>query len=387
MNVTPELVADTDRLAEVVASAAAEPRYALDTEFHRERTYYPQLALVQLAWPGTLVLIDPLAVDVAPLAAVLDGPGTAVLHACDQDLEVLERATGSIPARLFDTQVAAAFCGMASPSLAALHQRFLDQTLPKGDRLTDWLARPLTEDQRRYAAADVAELLHLAEIVEEALGRTGRTEWARDECEGLRSQPRGARDPATAWLRIKEVRQLRGKKLAVAQEVAAWREERAQSRDQPVRFVLPDLALVGIAQRRPHRIEDLRATRGFDGRYLKGGAGEQLLEAVRRGEHREPWPGPDRPPEMDRRLRPAVTLVSAWLSQRAHELDLDTAMLATRSDIEAFIAGNPRARLTEGWRREVAGEGIRRLVEGEAALAFDGRGGLVLEARSGTPAS
>lgn len=379
----PELVTDQDRLTELVGELGAAPRYAIDTEFHRERTYYPHLALVQIAWEGGLVLVDPLALDVAPLAEVFEGPGVAVLHACDQDLEVLAQTTGAIPARIFDTQVAASFLGMATPSLAAIHSRFLDLKLPKGDRLTDWLARPLSGDQIAYAASDVAHLLELHDLMVDQLGAAGRLSWVEDECEDLRGRARGARDPEQAWLRIKEARQLRGRKLAVAQELAAWREERAQRRDQPVRFVLPDLAVVGVAQRAPTSLKQLKATRGVDERYLRSGAGEEILAAVARGEQREPWPGPVAAAELERRLRPVVTLVSAWLSQRARELELDVAMLATRNDIEELLAGEPDARLQHGWRREVAGEGIRRLVDGEAALAFDGRGGLVLEPRAG----
>ncbi len=136
------LIDEPEALRRLVAELAGAERYGLDTEFHRERTYFPHLALLQVAWPGGIALVDPLAVDVAPLAEVLAGPGLAVLHAADQDLEVLERACGRVPSRLFDTQLAAGFIGFSSPSLSSLVERVLGRRLEKGDQLTDWTRRP-----------------------------------------------------------------------------------------------------------------------------------------------------------------------------------------------------------------------------------------------------
>ena len=151
---------DTDaEFAAVIDRLVAEPRYALDTEFHRERTYYPKLALLQLAWPGELVLVDPLAVDVRALERLFASDSLAVLHASQQDLDVLTHAARCVPRRLFDTQVAGGFVGYGTPSLVALLQGELGVSPAKGDRLTDWLRRPLTVDQCEYAAADVAYLL------------------------------------------------------------------------------------------------------------------------------------------------------------------------------------------------------------------------------------
>lgn len=382
----PELVETPERMAAVVDALRDEPRYALDTEFHRERTYYPQLALVQIAWPGSLVLLDPLAVDVTPLAEILQGPGLGVLHAAGQDLEVLEHAAGARPAHLFDTQIAAGFTGMSSPSLTSLVENMLGRKVSKGDRLTDWLARPLSEGQLSYAADDVAHLFDLHDVLVERLSKDGRLQWAVDECERFRAQAVGLRDPDEAWRRIKEARTLRGPAAAVVRELAAWRERRAAEIDQPVRFVLPDLAVVAIAQRRPTTVDDLKRVRGVDGRHLKGPVAAALLDAVQRGLER-PLDTDDRPrtEDLDRDLRPAVALVSAWVAQLGRDLHLDTTLIATRADLEALLRGDPDARLAEGWRAEVAGEPIRRLVAGEASLAFEKGGGLVLEPRAGRP--
>jgi ribonuclease D len=382
----PRLVTTDDAFAAVVDALRDQPRYALDTEFHRERTYFPKVALVQLAWEGGLVLVDPLSVDLSPLAEVLDGPGLAVLHAADQDLEVLDIACRTIPGRLLDTQVAAGFTGMATPSLAALHERELGLKLPKADRLTDWLRRPLEPSQLDYAASDVAHLLDVASRLEQRLETAGRWQWALDECEQLRLRPRGARDPEEAWRRIKEARSLRGSARSIARAVAAWRERRAMQLDLPVRFVLSDLAIVGIAQRPPTNAAALKSIRGLDDRHLKEETAKQLLDVVADAKQK-PAPTSDElpPPELDRALRPAVTLVSAWISQLARDLEIDTALLATRADLEALLRGDEDARLATGWRADFVGEPIRKLVSGEAALAFAGQGHLVLEERTHRP--
>lgn len=368
-----------DRLADELLGAEA---YAVDTEFHRERTYYPHLDLVQIAWDGGIALVDPLAVDLKPLAPVLDGPGLAVLHAADQDLEVLRASCGTVPSRLFDTQLAAGFLGMSTPSLQSLVERLLGVRLKKGDRLADWTRRPLGPDQRAYAAADVEHLLALHATISEQLERRGRLSWAEQECELARAQPRGPTDPETAWWRQRDSRSLRGRSIGVAQEVGAWRERRAMALDLPPRFVLPDLAMAAIAQRPPTSAADLTGVRGLEGRHLKGPMLGEILAAVERGRALAPE-SVRRPPadEVDRTLRPAVALVSAWVAQLASDLDIDPALLATRSDVQSFLRDDPGARLSEGWRKQLVGEPVRRLVAGEAALAFDG-GHLVLEDRS-----
>ena len=378
-------IGDPPGLAALVDELRGVPLYGIDTEFHRERTYWPQLALVQIGWPGGIALVDPTAVDIEPLAEILTGPGVCVMHAADQDLEVLDRACGVLPSTLFDTQVAAGFLGFSSPSLSSLAERLLGLRLTKGDRLTDWMQRPLTPGQRKYAAADVAHLLDLHAELVRRLDDCDRREWSEQECEALRVRPHAPQDPETAWWRIKDSRSLRGPSRGIAQEVAAWRERRGATIDKPPRMVLADLALLGVAHRAPTSMSDLRDIRGLDGRYLKGDSGPEILAAVARGKELDRaairMPPSD---ELDRNLRPAVTLVSAWVAQLSQELRIDTAMLATRSDLLALLRGDDDARLARGWRAGLVGDRIRQLVDGRAALAFrPGRGDLVLEARSG----
>ncbi len=374
---------DTDEdFAEVIAETAQAPVYAVDTEFHRERTYYPKVALVQINWGRGVALVDPLAVSLGPFAEVLDGPGLAVMHACAQDLEVMARGCGTVPGRIFDTQIAAGFTGMRSPSLAALHDKLLGIRLPKGDRLTDWLRRPLSDTQLEYAASDVEHLLEIHRILETDLAARGRLSWAEDECARVLAHDRVERDPATAWLKIKETRHLGRRSRGVAQAVAEWRELRAQELDQPPRFILPDLGVVGIAQRPPTSIDELRKVRGIDDRHVKGEHGQALLGVIEAGlERTVELPERSGKKALLEELRPAVTLVSAWMAQHAQDIEIDPALLGTRADIEAVLRQDPEARLAEGWRAAEVGEPVRRLVGGDATLAFDA-GRLVLEPRA-----
>ena len=376
--VTYQWIATQNELLDLVDVLMAEPRYAFDTEFHRERTYYPKLALAQFAWPGGTALVDPLAVDVAALRPLLESDTQCVLHAAQQDLDVLTHSCGAVPKRLFDTQLAAGFIGYGTPSLASLLQGELKVTVPKGDRLTDWLRRPLTDDQKSYAASDVAHLLELQDRITDQLERTGRVSWAEAACEELRVKPGSGTDPDGAWLRLKDVRVLKPKARGVARSVAAWRERRAMSVDSPVRQILPDLAILGIAQKQPQSVEELAHARGIDERHWRGNLGREIIAAVIDGMQNEVHLPANDVEELDRNLRPAITLVSAWVSELARNEKIDTALLGTRGDIVALLRKDPDARLSIGWRAELLGDQVQRLVDGAAALTFDGKGGLRL---------
>lgn len=377
-----QLIETDEAFAALIDRLVGAPRYAIDTEFHRERTYFPHVAVVQVADEHGVALVDALAVDLAPFRAVLEGPGLAVMHAARQDMEVMERSCGTVPARLLDTQLAAGFLGYTSPSLAILLEKELKVRTGKADRLTDWLQRPLTDRQLSYAADDVAHLLALHDHLWRRLEERDRTEWVREACEELRTEPRGPRAPDEAWRRIKEIRHLKGSRLALAQAVAGWRERRAAETDTTPRFILSDLGVVSVASSAPTTTDELRQMRGVDGRVLRGGAGEELIEVIRSARDASPAPkDPQTAPELGSELRPVVPLISAWVNQRARDLDLEASLLATRSDFEDLLRGTEEARLTKGWRAEIVGEPIRQLVAGERALAFQQGRGLVLVTR------
>ena len=373
-----EWIDDDDTLGGFLSHAASCPAYHLDTEFHRERTYFPQLALVQIEAGGRLAVIDPLSCDARALVDLFDSGSLAVLHAAQQDLDVLAQSIDAIPRRMFDTQLAAGFVGYSTPSLASLTHAIVGVNVGKGDRLTDWLRRPLTKDQLRYAASDVAHLGDIRTVLEVELSRLGRLEWAQEACEELRVRPTGPIEPTDAWLRVKDVRTLKGRARWVARSVAMWREERAMDLDRPPRHVLSDIALLGVAQKAPDSVEELAQCRGVDAGFARGTQGRALLEAVRDGlddasSGELHFPAPEGE-DLEKGMRSAATLVSAWVTELARQQKLDPTLLATRRDIVDLLTGSAEARLARGWRAEIVGRDIEDLVGGRKALTFTGAG-------------
>jgi ribonuclease D len=370
-------VDNASALERVVSEASLHDRYALDTEFHREKTYWPQLALVQLRYGDTIALIDPLACDPQSFSPLFESEALCVIHAAQQDLEVLRGATGAVPSRMFDTQIAAGFLGMSTPSLSSLVQATAKVVLPKGDRLTDWLRRPLTDAQRRYAASDVEYLLEIHDRQSERLGELGRLAWVERACEDLRVKPMGPVVPVDAWTRVKDVRTLKGESRGVAQAVAEWRERRAMHLDIPPRRVLSDMALLVVATTIPSSVDELGRCRGVDIRSF-GGLADEVLEAVARGRQSSVRFPVSEAVDVDQRFRSVIPLVMAWIGELARTHEIDSTLLATRQDVDEFVAGHETSRLRQGWRRDIVGTDLGRILDGTAALHFDGRGRLEL---------
>ncbi len=364
---------------DAIQEISKESHYFLDTEFHREKTYFPQLALVQIASANQIYIFDPTRIDVALFAELFQQNSVCVLHAAQQDLDVLSQSVGAVPSSILDTQLLAGFLGFTQPSLASLLQSFLRITVPKGDRLTDWLRRPLTRDQLNYAASDVAYLPELLDQISVRLAEKGRTEWAHEACEELRLRKTGPQAPEDSWLRVKDVRTLKGRARWVARSVSQWREERAMDLDIPPRHVLSDIAVLGIAQRAPRTADELLQCRGVDNRHVNGQNGKALLESIKRGvadssEGDLSFPSSDSD-DLDKTMRPAATLVSAWVTELARTSELDAGLLGTRKDINELLSGAPHARMRHGWRAEIVGNDIEDLVSGRKALTFSKNGG------------
>ena len=345
--------------------------YALDTEFHRERTYVPQLAVVQLASLDRIALVDTLAVDVRGLERAFQSDAVCVMHAGSQDLEILEMATGTVPKHMFDTQIAALFCGYRTSSLGKLVEGFLDIQLDKSAQLSDWTRRPLPETDLRYAASDVAHLLELRDKLVAQLDERGRLEWAEEEIERLRSKDRSPADPDTLWWKLRGQTKLNGRARGVAQELTAWRDQLAQRQNRPPRTVLSDMALLALAQRPARNVEQLRGVRNLDlGRFKHT---DQLLSAIQRGAQlpkdavRLPPKKPENLPNVDG----VIALCLAWLAQRAGQEALDTTVLGTRDDVTSLVLHQP-SRLSRGWRNVLVGGELRAIIDGAAALRVSG---------------
>lgn len=372
-----EVTTTPDALDALVASLGSEPLIGIDTEFLRERTYHPELALVQLRWSSGSALVDPLALEVEALAPLFAGPALFVIHAASQDLEILEHRVGRGPSRLFDPQIAAGFLGYRSPSLDTLVREVLGEQLSKSDQLTDWTRRPLTESQRSYALADVEHLLELYHALAERLEARGRLAWANEECERLLSRDRRRPDPETLWWRLKGQKKLSRRAAAVAQALTAFREREAARRNIPARFVLSDMAILGMAHRPPTSPTHLKGVRGLESARLEAKRVQAILAAVEEGLSM-PRERQKLPPTQGARERAApgvASLCLAWAAQRADDEDLDPALLATRDEIEAFASGAEGTRLASGFRHAIVGRDLERILAGEAAVTGgkDGR--------------
>jgi ribonuclease D len=356
---------------ELVDELCQTKAYALDTEFHRERTYLPHLALVQLATPDRIALVDAIEVDVRALSRVFETEAVCVIHAGSQDLEILELECGLVPQRMFDTQIAALFCGYRTSSLGKLIEGFLGIQLDKSSQLSDWTRRPLPADDLHYAASDVAHLLKLRDALVSRLAEQDRVDWAEEEIERLRSKDRSAPEPETLWWKLRGKTKLNGRARGVAQELAAWREGLAREKNRPIRTVLSDMALLSLAQRPARNVQQLSGIRNFDIRRFK--YSDELLAAIERGiqlpkdEVRMPPKKPENLPSVDG----VIALCLAWLAQRAGREGLDVTVLGTRDDVTNLVLQQP-SRLSKGWRDTLVGQQLRAIIDGTVALRVNG---------------
>lgn len=350
---------------------------AIDTEFLREKTYYPKLCLVQVAAGDDIVAVDPLRVrDLSPLAALLEAPDvTKVFHACSQDLEVLLDGMGVVCAPVFDTQLAAAFLGMRQQvSYGSLVEAYCGVHLPKAESLTDWSRRPLDPEQLAYAEDDVRYLPGIYERMLSELTRRDRLSWVGPEMAELCDVFRVRRDPSEAYLRLRRSGSLTRRQLALAREVCAWRERAAAERDVPRKWVLSDEVVVEVCKRAPASLERLRRVRGTEQLSERDARG--VLAAVERGRSCPP----EECPRVVKHLRPSpetegvIDLMYAVLRLISERSGVATQLIATRDDLLEFLQNQGSSRLASGWRRELAGATLERLLSGEVGLTVkDGR--------------
>jgi ribonuclease D len=354
------LITAQPELDAAVLRMQSATRLALDTEFMRERTYFSQLCLVQIATDADCFLIDPLAgLDLGALHALLADPSKLkILHAARQDLEVLSLAAGTIPAPVFDTQVAAALLGYAPQvGYAELVARQLGHSLDKAQTRTDWSRRPLTPEQLAYAADDVHHLLTLHTELAAALQAKGRAEWALEETAAYSNPALYRTEPAEAWRRLKGIARLNPAEQAAARALAEWRERRALESDKPRGWILTDEGLMALAALAPDSVAALEQIRALPPALIRK-RGEELLQLMAAA--RSAPGAADLAATAGRRPTPEETQRSARLMQivrdEAGSLGIGPEVLATRRDIEALAQGARENALTRGWRRAVIGE-------------------------------
>ena len=350
----------------------------MDTEFLRERTFRARLCLVQIATPDNIYLFDPLAgLDLSPLANLLADPDVqVVVHAGRQDFELFVERFGTVPANVFDIQMAAGFAGYgASLPYGRLVEETTGGHARKGEAYTDWCRRPLTTSQLTYAADDVRYLIAVADALSARLESLGRFEWIRQEMSTLESPDTYSSNPGEAWRRVSGRGVLTGRQTAVLKEVAHWRERVAERRDTPRGWVLKDPTLIEIARRAPSDVEGLKGIRGLNAKEAER-SGRDILAAVQRGREAPPIPPPPGPPRgAIARIRMVSGLADAIVRARCQAAEIASELVATRADLDALLsavfsgAAEPENhRLLRGWRRELVGQAVVDLASGRIGL-------------------
>ena len=374
MSVT--LITTTEDLAALCRRLSSAEFITVDTEFMRERTFWPILCLAQVAGPDEAAAIDTLApgLDLAPLYELLADPSVLkVFHAARQDLEIFHHLDGRVPTPLFDSQVAAMVCGFGEQvSYQALAAKLAGARLDKSSRFTDWSHRPLSQRQLEYAIGDVTHLRVIYQRLSAELDKSGRAAWVAEEMTALSDPGLYEQLPVNAWKRIKS-RSTDGRFLAVLSQVAAWREKEAQARDVPRNRVLRDESLLEIAARAPTTVDGLARTRGLGKRLAEGGMGRSLIAAVTAGlaipEADRPRVPKPRPPT--RGTGPVVELLKVLLKMRCEAHDVAQRLVASSAELERIAAEhNADVPALAGWRREIFGEDALALKSGKLALSI-----------------
>ena len=375
------MVTDAAGVAEVVAEARRVGRCSLDTEFLWEKTFAPQLCLVQIAVGDVIWLIDPLAdAPLEPIGElVADASVQKLMHAPAADLIAFGLHFGSVPANVFDTQIAAGFIGLTgSASLDRLLEAVLKVRLDHNETFSDWSRRPLKETQLLYAADDVRYLEQMVAAIAAQLEQRGRTTWATAEIERRFCGAEAAGgDPDRAWRKVQRRGRLSPQAQAVLIDVANWREAAARRRDQPAGWVMKDPTLVEIARAAPRSAADLQQIRGL-GKTLGERDTADLLEAVASGLKRPPPPAERSVPQRIARQVEAVAALATPLARiRCLDVELAPELVANRADLdrylEAIVAGEDLSTLPlgQGWRKDLLGDDLVRLVRGEVSLSLN----------------
>ncbi|MCO1333621.1 ribonuclease D [Microbulbifer sp. OS29] len=358
IDTTPRWIDSFEQLASLCAGWREQRAVALDTEFMRSRTFYPQPALVQIGDGKHCYLIDNLAIaDLQPLRdLLLDTAVTKVMHSCSEDLETLERLLGVIPEPIFDTQIAAALCGMgAGLGYAATVNQLLRIDLPKSETRSDWLQRPLSEAQKNYAALDVAWLPVLYGVLLKDLSERGRLEWLHEDCASLVTVAQNPSPAEVYYQKVKGAWRLRNKQLAVLQDVCAWREREARVLDMPRNHLLKEAICISLAQQLP-RHKGALSQLGIEGRALRE-HGDTLLKIVSHACERVDPPPRMRQP-LNRQQGEVLKQLRLELGDIAERTGLPSGILIRKKELEALVqADRPEleGRLG-GWRADVIGQ-------------------------------
>lgn len=343
-----QFIAGNHALEALIHEVREAPWVAIDTEFLRTRTFHPKLCLLQVATPGRIYCVDPLALEIDPLLQALEGPALKIGHALRQDLEIFHQRRGCLPAPLADTQIAAVLLGYDDQTgYATLVQAELGITLDKRHTRTDWSRRPLSEEQLHYAGNDVRHLPLLHERLQSRLAERGRLGWFEEECARLLSAAHYEDGATAAAARFAQAHRLAPRAQAALWALIRWREDTARRIDRPRRWVIDDEVLTRIAALRPVRAQQLHGIRGFAPQAMRFAEG--LLEALAAAPACHEAPLWEAPVPFTDHERSRFDALAALVQKKARALGIVTSVLATRRDLESAARGMPGS-LDKGWR-------------------------------------
>ncbi|MBK7360882.1 MAG: ribonuclease D [Micavibrio sp.] len=371
------IITDQGELTKLCEKLSAFPYITIDTEFLREKTYYPKLCLVQVSDPdGNAAAIDPIdgTLDLAPLFDLFMNPNVLkVIHSGRQDLEIFYNLTGKVVTPFFDTQIAAMVCGYGdSIGYESLVRGLTGHSLDKSVQFTDWSKRPLSKRQIDYALGDVIYLAEIYKKLERELEKHGRTEWVFEEEEILANPETYQNSPERAWERIK-LRSPKPKMLAILKELAAWREKRAQDKNLPRSWIMKDETLADMAAQMPETVEQLKKIRGVTPDMAGGHIGKTLLEiiAAAASSDKNAWPKPAERKMISPQATATIDILKMLLKIQASEHGVAAKLVADQDDIERIATeDNPDIAALKGWRFEVFGREAQALKAGEIAVGL-----------------
>ena len=375
----PVLVTTTPDLVALCARLRQEPWITIDTEFMRERTYYPELCVVQLASGTDVAIVDAQApgIDLAALGALLADTGVMkVFHAARQDVEIFLEMFGAVPKPLFDTQIAAMVAGFGDQvGYDALVQALTGGTIDKAHRFSDWSARPLSPSQVAYAAADVTHLRTVYERLQVQLAKDGRAEWVAQEMAALDEPGTYRADPETMWERLRPKTSNR-RMLGLLRATAAWREREAQRVNIPRQRLLKDESLLEIAATAPTTAEALARVRGITRGFAENRSGLGLLAALQEAAAlpEDALPAAPRGKDGPRASPALVALLKVLLAAKCEQHHVAPKLLASSEDLDRLASEpNPDVPALQGWRREMFGADALALKAGQITLGVDGK--------------
>ncbi len=371
---TIEYIDKPEQLPELCNKIQQAPWIALDTEFLREKTYYPVFCLLQIATPDWVVCVDPIAItDLSALFSVINNPKIVkVLHSCRQDLEIFYQLTGEVTYPVFDTQIAAPLLGFQeNPGYAMLVSNFLNVNLSKAYTRTDWSMRPLSPEQIQYAADDVIYLCKIYIKMTEQLAELGRLDWLDKDFELLKNGELYQISPENAWLKVKGRKRLTGKQLSIVQVLTAWREKTAQAENRPKNWLIRDDLMLELAKLQPSTVEELVKIRSVNERSVKR-YGRTICQLIAEAKNSAPILMTDKNKSAKKTANQEAVLdvLTAVVRMRADENSLNPMILASRKDLEKLLFDEEDNPVLLGWRYSMVGKELQGLLKGQYSLTL-----------------